>query len=318
MPKLNKLLAPGALFLLSCVPAFSQSISLHATRPTVDKFLYTHAGQNGARSPIFGGVGVDGFEDREAQFYTAFNTGSTIPTGLGALSYVVTSATLTLSLFEGDFVHDPTYDPITAYSPTGGSAGGDDPGRSIELYGVGYNNGFKNTTVTESTLLKTSGVRNLYATDFAGGTSLEGPNRSVNNNVREGFNPKPFAVGQVAAEDLVDGRPVIDADYVFTLDLANPDLLRYLQLSLNDGRVSLIASSMHLSTLMGEGGIIYPVFTTWENQNAGVQFSRLDLEVFIIPEPSAVTLLLCTLAAGAAFWRGGRRLMVRYDSEEIL
>lgn len=136
--------------------------------------------------------------------------------------------------------YDGTYDPRSTYDPTtGGPINGDDPGRSIELYGAGYRNGFTPSSVLEEHSIcaarrpAAEGVRNIFATDSVGGGS-----RDVSSNFRDAFDPVPFAIGQVAAGDLnSDDTMKGDIDVVFALNLLNLDVVSYLQTGLDGGRL---------------------------------------------------------------------------------
>lgn len=281
--------------------------------PTVDKWQYPFGGSGGTRTSgsTFGAVGSAGFDDRDAQFYTGFQTSGLVPTGLGFESYLILSATFTLSLGitpSGDapaLVYDGTYDSINTFGLNGEPINGDDPGRPMELFGVGYRGGLTNTTVVNGSSFGTAGegTRNLYATDFFGGESLAGANRDTSNNVTMAFEASPFAIGQVAPGDITGGLVNEDADIVFTLNLANPDVVRYLQYSLDEGVVSFLTTSLHQAS---QGGpISYPVYYANENLLGGLP-GRLDLQVQTVPEPGSMALVF--IGAGvAAFRRSARR-----------
>ncbi|RYD75977.1 MAG: hypothetical protein EOP84_17490 [Verrucomicrobiaceae bacterium] len=235
-----------------------------------------------------------------------FDTSGIVQSGLGASNYVILSATFTLQISFGDAVFfDGTYDPINTYGASGEPINGDDQGRPMELYGAGFRNGFTSATITENLGFGVpgEGTRNIYATDFNLGSSINGPSRDVSNNIANAFDPIPFAIGQVAPSDLTDGFVDEDADVVFTLNLANPDVLRYLQLSLNDGRVSFLATSLHQASQGGE--VTYPNFYTKENLLDGLP-GRLDIQVQVVPEPSPGITALLGFGVMVAFWRGGR------------
>jgi hypothetical protein len=286
------------VFAASACAASAQNYAIDLNAPSIDKWIYPFAPNGGATrtsGPTFGAVGSAGFDDRDAQYFARFNTTASVPPGLGANSYQILSATFTLSLSGGTLVYDSSYDTFTTYGPNGERINGDDPGRPIELFGAAYRNGFTSSTITETTSFGVPGesTRNIYATDFLLGASLSGSNRDVGNNIAGAFDPLPFAIGQVAPGDLSGGLVDIDADVVFTLNLANPEVLRYLQLSLNEGQVSFLATSLHEAS---QGGpTVYADFYTKENLLGGLP-GRLDLEVQVVPEPASSALVL--LGAG--------------------
>ncbi|MHA3774261.1 hypothetical protein ACXR0O_22265 [Verrucomicrobiota bacterium sgz303538] len=301
----------------------AQVYTLDLDAPTIDKWQYPFGGTGATRASAstFGAVGVGGgFDDRDAEFFNAFDTTGLVPKGLGASSYVILSATFTLSLAPGpsgsapDLIFDGTYDPVSSY----GAGGDSDPGRPMELFGAAFRNGYTSGTITDSTPFANSsspegipGPRNIYPTDFFAGGSINGSNRDVSNNVTNGFDVNPFAIGQVAPGDLTNGKVDEDADIVFTLNLANPDVLRYLQLSLDEGRISFLVTSLHQASQGGAAD--YPIYYTKENLLGGSP-ARLDLQVQVVPEPSAVATSLLGFGVFVALWRGGRGL----QDEEVL
>ncbi|RIK96520.1 MAG: hypothetical protein DCC71_22335 [Proteobacteria bacterium] len=255
-----------------------------------DRWMYPFNGAAGLETTasIFGAPGEPSFDDRDAQYLLDFATTAEIPAGQGASNYQITSARLTITLKpegeHGTWDYDPTYDPYTSY----GAGTDSDAGRSIELYGVGYRNGFDTLSFTESSAFSpagppTPGVRNAYANDYAGGAD-----RDVSNNVRSGFDASPFAVGAIdglAAGDAAPGG----AEVVFELALS-PDVVAYLQSRLDAGEVDLIVSGL-FSAAFG-GPATYPRFETSEGAAAAV----LDLEVQVVPEPGSALLLATGLA----------------------
>lgn len=305
-----------ALFMVTA--CFAQITTIDFNSPTFDKNGYPFSSEGGGpRSAafVFGAIGSPGeFDDRDSQMIVGFSTGGVVPSGRGQQNYTILSATFTLSL---DFsaadlvVFDGTYDPISSYTSTGEAEPGDDLGRSIELYGVGYRNGFTATSISETTPIiagdnpLAEDSRNIFATDFVGGVA-----RDVSNNIRDAFDTVPFAIGQVAPADLnPDGTIKDNANIVFTLNLANPDVVAYLKNALNVGRLNLIASSLHLGA-QGED-VTYPVFQTKETLAAVP--ARLDMQVIVVPEPRAGSLAIVG-AAVFACWRNRRRLT---DPEEL-
>jgi hypothetical protein len=308
---------------LCALPGAGATLNLEVAEPLVDYWSYPFASAPGQRlqASTFGAVGsqADGFDNRDAQFLFSFVTSgaSGVPTGQALENYKILSAKVTLTVAAFGAFYDPTYDPISTYGAGGESINGDDPGRPMELYGVGYRNGVTASTFSESTPFttaanaQTQGVRSAYVTDFLAGGSLNGNSRDVSNNVtgkgaQTPFDPKPFAIGQVAAGDLSGNEIDEDATVTFTLDLTNADVVKYLRLSLQLGRLALGVSSLDLADRAG--GVTYPIFYTGENISPTAVPPQLSIQVEMVPEPSAVTLSLCGVALLAAGWRGGRAL----------
>jgi len=311
--KLRRPLATFVVF-IAALSAQAETYSFHANAPTLDKWVYPFASSGGgARTsgPTFGAIGnVGTFDDRDGQFFVGFNSTDTIPSGRGATSYLISSATLTLRLsfsVADMVVYDPTYDLRSTYDLSSGAPiNGDDPGRPVELYGAGYRNGFTATSVLENTAYAppgdptAEGVRNIFATDFAVGA------RDVSNNIRDAFDPVPFAIGHVAPGDLnADGTMKGDIDLIFALNLLNPNVVSYLQSALDQGRVNLLATSLHQASQGGPA--TRPEFDAKELGLAGVP-GRFELQVTVVPEPNTAGLLI----AGAslfACWRNRRTIL---------
>lgn len=306
--------AGSALFLSG--QSFAQSFSLSMSAPTLDKWVYPFASSGGGPRttvPVFGAIGnVGTFDDRDGQFLTGFDLGGQIPSGQGANNYAVTSVRLTLALnfAAADLVvWDGTYDPINTYDPaTGAPINGDDAGRPIELYGVGYRNGFTALSLAENSAYAPpgdatlEGIRNFFASDYAGGSA-----RDVSNNFRDAFDPVPFAIGQVAPGDLNgDGTMKDGALITFDLNLANPDVLAYVRAALDMGRLNLLATSLHPASQGGPA--TRPEFDAKELGLAGTPAS-LEIQGAVVPEPGALGIF----ALGAAMLGLRRR-----SSKEVL
>jgi hypothetical protein len=304
--------AISSMILLGSIAGMSaQVLNVDIDTPSMDKWMYPFGQGGGPRdtASTFGAVGSAGFDDRDAQFFNRFTTSGDVPAGLGAANYQILSATftLTITLSGGDgALFDGTYDLYTTFDPLTGDPVNDlDAGRPMELYGAAFRNGITKSFTDENLPFAPAGPvaeerRNIYATDFLAAASLNGANRDVSNNVTTGFDAVPFAIGQVAAEFLnPNGTMKAEAEVVFTLNLSNPDVVRYLQLSLDAGSVDLIATSLASAEQLGP--VVYPIFNTKENA-FGVP-GRLEMQV-AIPEASTVTLLLCGCGLFVGFWRG--------------
>lgn len=306
------ILGIAATAALATAAVAQTTTTLNFTSPTFDKNGYPFSGDGGGPrkgANLFAAFDTPGaFDDRDSTFIVGFDTAGLVQTGLGASNYTITSATFTLSLdfSAGDrLMFDGSYDSINTYTSTGAATGGDDPGRAIELYGAGYRGGYTTLSVQENSPIvenfsSDEGVRFIYPTDFKNGAT-----RDVSNNLRDQFDTVPFAIGQVAPEDLnSDGTIKAFAKITFTLNLANPDVVAYLQEALNVGRLTLVASAL-LSGSQG-GAVTYPVIETKET--VGGVAPALNMQVIAVPEPSSILATLTAVGTFAAAWRPRRRL----------
>ncbi|MGP1272954.1 MAG: hypothetical protein ACTS22_06445 [Phycisphaerales bacterium] len=261
-----------ALALLAA-PTLAQTTTTY-DEPTFDRWNYpfnftpgartvatTFSSENDAFPPGL-------FDDRDGQFLNSFITAGDYAPGRGSANYLITSATLTATVVGGTFSYD------TARNN----------GASIELFGTGFRNGLNAFAYGEDFAFAFSDptfedVRNAYATDAAGGSR-----RDVSNEVRDGFVSTPFAIGQIAG---ATPGTVVGAGQTITfeLNLSNPDVVAYLQDSLNDGIVSLSISSLHLVT-QGDASTA-PAFGTKE-AGLGASFS---ITAEVVPAPAGAAAL---------------------------
>lgn len=264
------LAATGCVF----AAASSAQTSVSFASPTFDRWNYPFntsvpLGSRTAASTFSSGFVPGMFDDRDAQFLNSFITAGDFAPNQGASNYIITSATATATLIGGEFHYESSL-------ANGGS---------IDLFGTAFRNGLNAFAYGDDLPYSfgdptLEGVRNAYATDNLGGSL-----RDVSNNIRDGFTPTPFAVGQIVGE--TSGTTVIGAGQTveFTLDLNNPDVVSYLQNALNQGIVSLSLTSTHVAA---QGGpLAFPVFGT----NEGGAPVTLDLTVQIVPAPASIALL---------------------------
>ncbi len=236
------------------------------------------------------------FDQRDSQTLVGFDTGADIPAGLSVCQYVITSAALEIATATANaFVYDSTYDTWETY--LGGAEDGD--GRPVELYGVGYRgtdsmgtpwssaNYFEGTFQSPGPPILPSGTpmsdaRFVFPTDFAGGIA-----RDISNNVRDMFDPSPFAIGQAAGVSPGALVPV-DTQFTFTLDVQNPDVQNYLAENLRDGRIRLMLSS--LQPAVSDGGPGSGAFASWICKEASFSegfHARFAITVELLPPSDA-------------------------------
>jgi len=282
------------------IPAVVASVIL----PTGDKYMYpfiddSPSGGKRDYGSVFGAYGaIDDpsfdFDDRDAQFFLDFETQALAPAGKGALNYRVVSLTLTLVVEnEGGFFYDPTFDSLETYlNPSSDS----DPGRPLELYGVGYRSGWTRSTFTEDSPFQTepstiglpnwNRKRNVFAIDF----DAIGLPRDVSNNVDEKFETNPWAIadspGFIDQNDnyvessIAPGSLMPEGRVLrFQVDPANPLVAAYLQDALNAGRLHLMVSSLYGTT---ERSSSIPRFYS---KDIGVEAlsPQLEAEVLVMP-----------------------------------
>lgn len=241
---------------------------------TFDRWNYPFNFTPGVRtvaSTFSSGFVPDAFDDRDAQFLNSFITAGQILAGQGASNYEIVSARMTTTLVGGEFDYSDTYQE----------------GGSIDLFGTGFRNGLNAFAYGDDFAFafgdpSLEGVRNAYATDNQGGSR-----RDVSNNIRDGFTPSAFAIGQIVGE--TSGTTVIGSgqDVIFDLDLGNADVVSYLQASLNEGIVSLSLTSLHLAPTQGQGDVTFPAFGTSEDGLG----ATLVLDVRVVPAPGSAAVL---------------------------
>ena len=274
-------------------PSLATDIVASYDAPTFDRWNYPFAPSSGDRdrASTFGALVVppmfaNNFDDRDAQFLTSFITAGDVAPGLGSSNYIIKGATFTATLSGGDFIFDGTQDDLASYS--GGTDA--DAGRPMELFGTGFRNGLNAFAYGEDFAFSFAdptleGVRNAFATDYDGGSA-----RDVSNNVRDGFEVAPFAIGQIVGAnqgDIIDGsnNQLVE----FSLDLSNPNVVAYLQDSLNSGIVSLSLTSLENSSQMGPQ--LFPEFFTKDGGLLNNPAPTLELQVEIVPTPATAGVL---------------------------
>lgn len=286
-----------ALFALGIMfPYFlhAETVSIEAS---FDRWNYPFNASPGSRlnGTIFGAVGDPSFDDHDAQILLGFET-SGIPTNAHVNAITVSLTTQTANSFE----YDPTYDSYTTYTDL---AADTDPGRPVELYGAGFRNGFLFPAFGPSTPGPVAfeeaeafvfgnpaaqGVRNAFMSDYEGGP------RDVSNNVEEGFENSPWAVGTIL--NLAAGAPVpINSLMQFELDLSDPDVLSYVQRGLGSGGLFFTVASMHSSTQGSNAGI--PSFFLGDPNLPALDLpvGQLSIDYQIVPEPGNCFSLLGAL-----------------------
>jgi hypothetical protein len=268
--------------------------------------MYPFAFTGGTRTlaPTFGAVGTPGFDNRDGQFLIGFDTSATVPTGQGAANYVISSATVrTMVGSPAGFVYDSTNDSFRTYlADTDARFLVDsDAGRPIELFGLGFRNGYTNLSFAANDNLppgfeesspfgaQDARTRNVFPLSFL----TAGVGSDIANNVLDGTESNPWAVGSAT---LTAGAVVPDnTTFSFSIDLSNADVRNYLQQGLNQGVLGFAVTSLHPAS---QGGVPpTPQFVTRENTLPGTTPAFLEIELQAVPEPGAMALCAVALAA---------------------
>jgi hypothetical protein len=285
-------LAAGAM--MPTAVSFGQfSYNLSYARPARDRWVYPFGDQAGTRTTASTystlHAGFTQFDDRDAELLMSFDTDVSplprVPSGFAPSAYRIRAAfvdaRLTVTSGTPGFAYDNTFDALQTHYFEGGLINNEqvpqdpqyvpdaDAGRPLELYGAGFRNGFTNLTWTESTPFSTApaparSTRTVFPIDMGG---PNGADRDVSNNVTERFEVQPFALAQISSGGsfLAPGAIVPD-DSVAKWDLTFSTTGKmYLARGLAQGRVTLLANSLHRVTAFGSGPVNYPVFTTKEN-----------------------------------------------------
>ncbi|MEO1278803.1 MAG: GC-type dockerin domain-anchored protein [Planctomycetota bacterium] len=285
---MNRATLPAAAVLaLSCgAAAQTGPISLSFDEPVLDRWNYPFSGTPGTRvnASTFGALGVDGFDDRDAQFVVGFDTADGIPTGLGADAFRVVSARVTLVIDNNlQFVYDDSQDPLETFFDPADPDFIDDatPGRPIELYATGYRNGFTITSWEETTefggfptVPPAQGARHAFAALYNDVNDVV----DVSNNVRERTEVTPLAIGQT---DAVAAGDLVPAETVFTFDINTcaTGASAFFDASFDAGRVNMTVTSLHSAFM---GSTEFPSFFTKENAISPILGYAPQLEITVI------------------------------------
>ncbi len=251
-------------------------------KPTDDRWQYPFNSQVGFRdvAPLFGSVEdarFTTFNDRDGILIIAWDTSTLIQTGLPLSSYDVRAVTVTLTHSDPlpgagsiDWPIDLTVDDWRTFDANkNGSMDGEefpdsDPGRPIELFGVGFGPMFSPTTWIETSLYVggtqfTLSPRDPFPFVFQDVTGeLVHVENSVSGNFNQNlttplcndqagicrFTPTPWAIG--VPLDYVPGNQFTSFDVEFDINLAlsKGRVKQYFQQQLQAGRVFVTATSL--------------------------------------------------------------------------
>ena len=273
---LNTVNAIGAAALLAAAgSASAQVFDAVFGVPSLDRWMYPFNSTPGTetRAPVFGAILIPGFDDRDSQFLVGFQTSEQVPAGRERSNYRIASARVRATVSattEGTF-YDPTPDSIrTLYPDTDPEYLPDsDPGKPVDLFGVGFRNGVTLGSFQEFSFFgcagfPVEGCRSVYAADYdANGTATD-----VSRQVRTREDIAPWAVGTTASLNPGDVLEV-NTELTFEIDLCRPGVREYLQEQLRAGKVMFAITSLHPADGgPGGGGGDYPSFYTKEAPGA--------------------------------------------------
>ncbi|MCA9244220.1 MAG: hypothetical protein KDA32_09710 [Phycisphaerales bacterium] len=285
-----------ALFVTLSAGQFAAAQQFAFNTPAIDRWHYPFNGTPGRR-PIFstfGATGVAGFNDRDGEPLLAWDTGGQIPTGADPNTYAIQSirVTLTADWFDGPdwpvdmtvdewFTFDVNFDgmvngdgiPRGEPNDTDGESNDDDPGRPIEMFGVGFGPTYTASTYTETSayigsINSPSAARDPFPFVFDPNGAMLHCEDSVRGNFNgplgvTSFTPTPWAIGEPIG--YTPGAQTIPFDVVFDIDLTQSDgrVRRYFQEQLAAGRVFVVVAGMANTVQMGSTSA-FPVFFTKE------------------------------------------------------
>lgn len=322
---MKRLALLGALGCALAAPVAAQTHSVTIDPVELDRWMYPFNGTPGTRNlaPTFGAVGsAPDFDNKDGQLVVAADTAAAgIPTGQGPSSYTNVTVRVYATHFQGVMDYDPTYDTWQTYLDAGDPSHvpDADPGRPLELYGVGFRNGYtslttgvgaagapefeENEAFCGGCAFTDVAARNVFPFDFG----VPDPEGDVSNNVVRsaplagtGFDPIPWAIG-LSTSGLAPGDPVPEGSFgtsagetfEFTVDTSDPDILAYVQEGLDAGVLAFNIVSMHETAQMAGGS--NPDFYMAETTDAAAIPPSMDVDVTVLPEPGAAA-----LAAGVA------------------
>jgi hypothetical protein len=269
----------------------AQSVALNDANPAIERWMYPFnvSPCDRVAGSTFGSFGDDtGVDTRHAQQLVGWNTAALITTNRGPANYLIKSCRVTITINRGNlFAYDPIQDDYRTYFDTNHAEylPDADVGRPMELFGVGFRNGFDAASFDNCSAFgsNAAGERNAYAAGWATNGALVdvGNNVGKTNVAFPSFEVWPFAIGQttnVTSGELVPAA----AKITFDLNLSDPFVVTYLQRALDTGRLRLMLSSLHVTD--GQfGQPAYPDFATHFSEVL-IDPTRLELDATVVRE----------------------------------
>jgi hypothetical protein len=271
-----------------------------------------------------GWAGINGqFNDRDGYVIFAWDTSGSIAPGQDPESYNVTAVELTVTNIAGaEWLSDASIDEWFTYdlngdgainadgfprghpSDTDGESSDSDPGRTIDIYGVGFGPHFTAASWTETSAYRGAlpagppfngdplAPRDPFPFVYQAGSldqlHVEDHIRGLHNDTLPSpvleFSPQPWAIGQPL--DYAPGNQTVPFDIRFTVNLAlsGGEVRRYFQEGLAEGTVFLIVSSAQETEMQG-GQEEYPTIFMRDAVGSlpGAKAAALSIEVTALP-----------------------------------
>lgn len=260
---------------LRCAPSFAQIVTASYAEPTLDRWMYPFNSTPGNEplAKTFGAILITGFDDRDGQFLLGFDTSQLVTPGLALDAYRVQSVTLRATVgVGGQARYDPTWDSVaTLYADGDPTQTQDsDPGKPVEVFGVGYRNNYTSLTFGEFSPFSQvggfpqEGTRNCYAAELDTDGNVT---RDISRQVRQRFEAFPMAIG--VTNEVPPGQLMpAPTELSFRMDLCSTGARRYIQRGLQQGKLMFMVTS--LSPAQGgpgggTGEVIYPEIYTRDN-----------------------------------------------------
>lgn len=298
--------------------AIAAATSAYWDTPQIDRWFHQGEATQGFKESLstFTSFGVGGTDSsgplqaRSGVFALAFDTtlpGIEIPQ-VAASRYQIDSIRFTTQLINSgaEVVYDPTRDYIDQIA-----GGTDDAGRPMELYGVGFANGYTKfgfgpndaagPEFEEASPATSSGsfTYNVYPLgerpdgtlgnvfNSPGGEGIFDSENELIELTTPAWDPIPWAIGRVAgatAGEVLAGTPTFE----FEVDLEVAGVLEYFQQALSEGQIGVLISSLHRASggHTGNDGD-FPAFYSKDHLAVGTLGLRdaasLTIEYSILP-----------------------------------
>ncbi|MGB0715486.1 MAG: hypothetical protein ACPGXK_06390 [Phycisphaerae bacterium] len=277
-----KILSSAIVVLFHAVSTASAGVEHRFDTPSDDAWHYPFNFTPGFRplGGVFSPGGVDDFNDRDGILILAWDTTELIAPGQALSAYDIQGLSVTVTNFAASFLVPEWTPDLTVdewYTYYTGNQADTDPGRPIELFGVGFGPAYDVDTWTEGdnfvgatqnenrprdpfpmTFDEVTG-QELHLEDNLRGTQNESLVPPLCDSPDDScpFTPIPWAIGH--PQDYTPGSQQVPFDIRFDIDLdAADELVRaYFQEGLQRGRVIVSISSL-LVTVQQGSSVGYP------------------------------------------------------------
>ncbi|HVU07497.1 MAG TPA: hypothetical protein VHG89_03020 [Verrucomicrobiae bacterium] len=265
------------LFSQGAASLLAQPFNLQSVNPNIARWMYVHnlSPTNRSTASVYADFGDIPFADtRWGQFLLGWNTSNSIPVGQGARNYLISRVRVTLFISsEGDqYAYDDALHDYRTYFLTNDPRyiSSTNTSNPVELYGVGFRGGYTALTFQQGTTLFADPTdnndytnRTAYAACYDTNGVLVDASDNVGddgtNEVPNPFEVAPFAIGKTT--DVAPGELMpTGSRLTFDLNLDDPLIYSYVQQALNQGNLSLMASSLLVADFFGTAN--WPDFDT--------------------------------------------------------